>query len=139
MVTRRVRADGSVELIAPGARALITRLSPGVLLLLQNGQNDEVTLSLFGELSAEIRQAGSLTVFADARTTKRMPPEVRDKAIAWAKEHRPHLRTTTRADIQRFVNRYVRNQPHVGVALLSADAQTASRLTTADLIGRSTP
>ena len=95
MVTRRIRADGSVELIAPGARALITRLAPGVLLLLQNGQNDEVTLSLFGELTAEIRQAGSLTVFADARTTKRLAPEVRDKALAWAKEHRPHLRTTT--------------------------------------------
>jgi zinc protease len=59
--------------------------------------------------------------------------------LEYFRTYLPHLRTTTRADVQRFVNRYVRNQPHVGVALLSSDALTASHLTTADLIGRSTP
>jgi hypothetical protein len=50
---------------------------------------------LFDELAAEIRRSGSLSVFADARAMKRMSSEVREKALAWAKEHRAHLRSAT--------------------------------------------
>jgi hypothetical protein len=52
-----------------------------------------VTLALFDELAAEIRHSGSLSVFSDARASKRMTTEVREKSLAWAKEHRPHLRS----------------------------------------------
>jgi hypothetical protein len=70
-------------------------LAPGVLLLTQVGSSDAVTLASFDELTDEIRRAGSLTVFADARATKRMSSELRDAAVTWATEHRSRLRTTT--------------------------------------------
>ncbi len=46
-----------------------------------------------------------------------------------------HLRTTTRADIARYLRQYVIDRPHVGVALLSDAARQASGLTVDDLIG----
>ena len=95
MITRRVKQAGSVDLSAPGARALVVRLAPGIVFLVQAGQNDTVTLALFDELAAEIRRSGSLSVFADARAMKRMSTEVREQALAWAKEHRSHLRSAT--------------------------------------------
>ena len=70
-------------------------LAPGVLLLTQVGHSDAVTLASFNELTAEIYRAGSLTVFADARWTKRMSSELRDAAVTWATAHRSSLRTTT--------------------------------------------
>ena len=73
----------------------IAPLARGVVLLTQVGNSDAVTLASFEELTAEMRRAGSLTVFADARWTKRMSPEIRDAAVKWATEHRSSLRTTT--------------------------------------------
>ena len=70
-------------------------LARGVVLLVQVGNSDAVTLASFEELTAEMRRAGSLTVFADARGTKRMSPEIRDAAVKWANENRSSLRTTT--------------------------------------------
>lgn len=46
-----------------------------------------------------------------------------------------NLRATTRADIAKYLNRYVIGQPHIGVALMSPDAKQASGLTESDLIG----
>ena len=46
-----------------------------------------------------------------------------------------NLRATTRADIATYLKRYVIGRPHVGVALMSAEARKASGLTEADLIG----
>ncbi len=46
-----------------------------------------------------------------------------------------HLRTTTRADIQTYVKRYIQGQPHVGVALLSGQSQQVAQITVDDLIG----
>jgi len=45
------------------------------------------------------------------------------------------LRTTSRADISRYVSTYIQGKPHVGLALLSEDSLKASGLTEADLIG----
>ena len=73
----------------------VVPLARGVVLLTQVGNSDAVTLASFNELTAEIRRAGSLTVFADARWTKRMSSELRDTAMKWAAEHRSSLRTTT--------------------------------------------
>jgi hypothetical protein len=73
----------------------IVPLAKGVLLLTQVGNSDAVTLASFEELTAEMRRSGSLTVFADARWTKRMSPELRDTAVKWATEHRSSLRQTT--------------------------------------------
>jgi zinc protease len=94
----------------------------------------------------ELASAKALLEADDLYSREELSEYVHSVAFWWSstgleyfRTYLPHLRATTRADIQRFVNRYVRNQPHVGVALLSADALKTSRLTTADLIGRSTP
>jgi zinc protease len=45
------------------------------------------------------------------------------------------LRSTSRADISRYVSTYIQGKPHVGLAVLSSEALRTSRLTDADLIG----
>ncbi|HEX8070207.1 MAG TPA: pitrilysin family protein [Pyrinomonadaceae bacterium] len=46
-----------------------------------------------------------------------------------------NLRRTSRADINRYVTNYIQGKPHVGLALLSEEAQQQARLTEQDLIG----
>jgi zinc protease len=48
----------------------------------------------------------------------------------------PRLRQTSRADISRYVTTYIQGKPHVGLALMSEDAQKQAQLTPEDLIGR---
>jgi zinc protease len=45
------------------------------------------------------------------------------------------LRSTSRADINRYVSTYIQGKPHVGLAVLSPESLRASGLTNADLIG----
>lgn len=47
-----------------------------------------------------------------------------------------NLRATSREDINRYVRTYIQGKPHVGVALLSTEAQQFARLTPEDLIGK---
>lgn len=46
-----------------------------------------------------------------------------------------NLRRTTRADVSRYVTRYIQGKPHIGLALLSDEAAKTSQLTPDDLIG----
>jgi zinc protease len=46
-----------------------------------------------------------------------------------------NLRRTKRADISSYVSRYIQGKPHVGLAMLSAEAAKTSQLTPEDLIG----
>jgi zinc protease len=45
------------------------------------------------------------------------------------------LRSTSRADISRYVSTYIQGKPHVGLAVLSPESLSASGLTNADLMG----
>jgi zinc protease len=47
-----------------------------------------------------------------------------------------NLRRTTRADISRYVTTYIQGKPHIGVALISEEAQTKAQLKPEDLIGQ---
>ncbi|MGI8642225.1 MAG: M16 family metallopeptidase [Pyrinomonadaceae bacterium] len=47
-----------------------------------------------------------------------------------------NLRATSRADINRYVKTYIQGKPHVGVALISANAQSQANITPEDLIGK---
>lgn len=47
-----------------------------------------------------------------------------------------NLRKTSRADISRYVTTYIQGKPHVGLAMLSEEAQAAARLTPEELIGQ---
>ncbi len=46
------------------------------------------------------------------------------------------LRATSRGDISRYVTTYIQGKPHIGLALLSSDAQDKIKITTDELIGK---
>jgi zinc protease len=50
--------------------------------------------------------------------------------------YQDNLRKTSRADISRYVTRYIISKPHVGVVMMSEDAQASVKLTTDELIGQ---
>ena len=47
-----------------------------------------------------------------------------------------NLRATSRADLSRYVKTYIQGQPHIGVVMLSPEAQQQIQLKPEDLIGR---
>lgn len=47
-----------------------------------------------------------------------------------------NLRKISRKEINQYINTYITGKPHVGVAMMSAGAKTASGITEADLIGK---
>jgi zinc protease len=47
-----------------------------------------------------------------------------------------NLRRTTRADISRYITTYIQGKPHIGVALISEEAQAKAQLKPEDLIGQ---
>jgi len=47
-----------------------------------------------------------------------------------------NLRRTSRADISRYLTTYIQGKPHVGLALISEQAQQVAKLTPEDLIGQ---
>ena len=47
-----------------------------------------------------------------------------------------NLRRTSRADISRYITTYIQAKPHVGLAMISEQAQQQAKLTPEDLIGR---
>jgi zinc protease len=48
----------------------------------------------------------------------------------------PSLRRTSRADISRYITTYIQGKPHVGLALISEEAQQQVKLTPEELIGQ---
>ena len=48
----------------------------------------------------------------------------------------PRLRATSRADISRYITTYIQGKPHVGLALMSNDAQSKIKITPEELIGQ---
>jgi len=46
------------------------------------------------------------------------------------------LRATSRADISRYVTTYIQGKPHIGLALLSPEAQQKTKIEPAELIGQ---
>lgn len=48
----------------------------------------------------------------------------------------PRLRATSRADISRYVTTYIQGKPHVGLALMSSEAQSRVKITPEELIGQ---
>jgi hypothetical protein len=95
MVARTVLPDGSVELSAPEARLRLTRLKPGVILLTQLGNDDDMTRAVFPEFSNEIKRHGPLTVFADVRGIRRMSSEIRDFSLSWGRQNRDEIEGAT--------------------------------------------
>lgn len=55
--------------------------------------------------------------------------------IDYFRGYHKNLRASTRADISRYVQDYIHNKPHVGLALISPEQQAIAKLTPEDLIG----
>lgn len=55
--------------------------------------------------------------------------------VDYYRGYHKNLRAVTRADINRYVTNYIQNKPHIGIAMLSSEAQAAAKLTTSDLTG----
>jgi zinc protease len=47
-----------------------------------------------------------------------------------------NLRAVTRNETNKYVRTYIQNKPHVGIALISSDAQARAKITQEDLIGK---
>ena len=48
----------------------------------------------------------------------------------------PRLRATSRADISRYITTYIQGKPHIGLALMSPDAQNRVKITPDELMGQ---
>ena len=48
----------------------------------------------------------------------------------------PRLRATSRADISRYITTYIQGKPHIGLALMSNEAQAKIKVTPEELIGQ---
>lgn len=55
--------------------------------------------------------------------------------IDYFRDYHKKLRAVSRADINRYITNYIQRKNHVGIALLSSDAQKQANLTEQDLIG----
>ena len=56
--------------------------------------------------------------------------------IDYFRGYLPTLRRTSRADISRYVTTYIQGKPHVGLALISEEAQQQAQLKPEELIGK---
>jgi len=55
--------------------------------------------------------------------------------IDYFRGYHKNLRAVTRADISRYVQNYIHNKPHIGLALISPEQQAIAKLTPDDLTG----
>ena len=56
--------------------------------------------------------------------------------IEYFRGYYKNLRAVSRADTNRYVKTYIQGKPHVGIALVSTDAQAQAKITQEDLIGK---
>jgi len=56
--------------------------------------------------------------------------------IDYFRGYLPTLRRTSRADINRYVTNYIQGKPHIGIVMLSEEAQQQAQLKTEELIGQ---
>ncbi len=56
--------------------------------------------------------------------------------IDYFRGYHKNLRAVSRGEINRYVRTYMQGKPHIGVALISKEAQSTAKLTEADLIGK---
>ena len=56
--------------------------------------------------------------------------------IEYFRGYHKSLRATSRTEITRYVKTYMQGKPHIGVALISSNAQSQAKITSEDLIGK---
>jgi hypothetical protein len=95
MLKREQLADGGWLLTQAAAQVYFIVPKPAVIVIAASGPGDTaLDEAVLDMLEREIRRSGPLTIFADVSQQTRMAPETREKASAWAKEHRKHVHAT---------------------------------------------
>ncbi len=56
--------------------------------------------------------------------------------IDYYRDYYKNLRAITRNETNKYVRTYIQNKPHVGIALISTEAQAQAKITQEDLIGK---
>ncbi len=90
----------------------------------------------------ELSVAKTLLEAEDLFSREKVSEHVHSLSFWWAstgldyfRGYLPTLRKTSRADIQRYLRRYILGQPHVTVALMSPETASSLKLTEAELVG----
>jgi zinc protease len=91
---------------------------------------------------AELENAKTLLEADDLYSREKLSDYSHTLAFWWStsgidyfRGYHKNLRAVTRADIVRYINTYIKNKPHVGLALISPAQQAIANLTPQDLIG----
>ncbi|MGI9035368.1 MAG: M16 family metallopeptidase [Pyrinomonadaceae bacterium] len=109
--------------------------------------------TLYGEIAqfdkpdyfsdTELANAKTLLVAEDLFSREKSSDYTHTLAFWWSstgvdyfRDYYNNLRSTTRADTNRYVKTYIQGKPHVGIALLSPASEATAKLTEQDLIGK---
>lgn len=91
---------------------------------------------------AELESAKTLLEADDLYSREKLSEYGRTLSFWWSttgidyfRGYHKSLRAVTRADISRYIKRYIANKPHVALALISPDDQKIAQITEQDLIG----
>ena len=91
----------------------------------------------------QLESAKALLAAEDLYQREKLSDYVHTISFWWAstgldyfRGYQDNLRKTSRADISRYVMTYIMGKPHVGLAMMSDEAQTQAQLTPEELIGQ---
>jgi zinc protease len=91
----------------------------------------------------ELESAKALLEADDLYSREKLSDYTHTLSFLWAstgldyfRGYLPRLRATSRADINRYVTTYIQGKPHVGLALMSNEAQSKIKIQPEELIGQ---
>ena len=93
---RRVQPDGAVLFCGTHLRIRVVVLQPGVVLASADGEVADAAdvsaeAAAFAEFDRELERAGTFTLFADLRESRRMPAASREKIAQWLRRQRERI------------------------------------------------
>lgn len=90
----------------------------------------------------ELENAKNLLATEDLQSREKLSEYTHTLSFWWSstgidyfRGYQKNLRAISRGDINRYISNYVNDKPHVGLALISPDAQKTANITPQDLIG----
>jgi hypothetical protein len=92
-INKTVMTDGSVRIEGGGHVAVVTRLRPGSLLIVEEGtQNPETRALMMREVDRELASGAPISVFVDLRGSNRLDAEGRDAWSEYGKRRKSSIR-----------------------------------------------
>src|SRR5262245_16638664 len=92
MLSQQILSDRAIGYRGAKGTTIVTRLSPGYLLLTMAGRDEgDLAEANLAGCQDEIDRNGRVVVFADLRQLQSSGASAREKAEAWVKLHRSQL------------------------------------------------